>query len=105
MAETAKAVGPTALTTSAATLYTVPGSTTFICRLIHVANETSGPVTFTLSIGTDGAGKRFEYQRIVPPNGEFDWSGFLVVPTGTAVQGLASANTSLTIFLSGTEVT
>lgn len=106
MADTAKRVGgPTALTTSAATQYTVPALTTTILRSIHVANEDSSARTFTLSIGTDGAGKRLWKDVTVPVGGSFDWSGFIVLAAGEVIQALASANTALTLVLSGVEST
>lgn len=105
MAETLKAVGPTALTTSAATIYTVPGATTFVLRTIHVVNLTGSEINFTLSIGADAAGTRIEYQRAIPAREEFSWGGFIVVAASTAIQAYASAATSANILLAGTEVT
>lgn len=98
--------GPTALTTSAATLYTGPGSTTTTVRNIHINNETSGAVTCSLSIGTDGAGKRFVGPALsVAANSSFDWSGFLILAAAEVLQGLASANSSLTVTISGIQTT
>jgi hypothetical protein len=50
--------GPAQLTNAAATVYTVPANTRTILRHIHVQNPSGSAVTFTLSIGTDAAGKR-----------------------------------------------
>ena len=105
MADTAKRLsGPTALTTSAATQYTVPGSTKAILRSIHVANESATERTFTLSIGTDGAGKRLFKDVPVAAGDSFDWSGFIVLDAAEVIQALASANTALTLTISGVEV-
>lgn len=100
-------VGPTALTTSAATLYTVPASTTLPVRNIHIANEsTTTAVTVTLSIGTDGAGKRLLGPGLsLPASSSYDWSGFLIVNAAEIIQALASANTSLTVTISGINTT
>lgn len=100
-------VGPTALTTSAATLYTVPAATTLSVRNIHVANEsTTTAVTVTMSIGTDGAGKRFLGPGLsIPASSSYDWSGLLIVNTGEVIQALASAATSLTVTISGINTT
>lgn len=105
MAEAGKTIGPTVLTTSAATLYTVPGSTSFYCRYVSVTNVTASTVAFSLSIGTDALGTRWRSNREVLPYKEYDWSGFLFVPTGTVFQAFASVATSLNIIISGTEVT
>lgn len=105
MADTAKRLsGPTALTTLAVTQYTVPASTTTILRSVHVSNEATVSATFTLSIGTDGAGKRLWRNQEVPAGASFDWSGFIVLAAAEVIQALASAATSLTLTISGVEV-
>lgn len=99
-------IGPTALTTSAATLYTVPASTTLTVRNIHIANESAiAAVTVTLSIGTDAAGKRFIGGLSIPASSSYDWSGFLIVNAAEVIQALASAVTSLTVTISGINTT
>lgn len=106
MADTLKRLsGPAALTTSAAAQYTVPGSTKAVVRNVHVCNESGSAATVTVSIGTDGAGKRILKGFSVPANGVYDWSGSLVLDAAEVVQALASANTSLTLTISGLEVT
>lgn len=105
MADTAKRLsGPTALTTSAVTQYTVPASTTTIIRSIHVTNESASTSHFTISIGTDGAGKRLFYQMDVPPKSSFDWSGFIVLAAAEVIQALTQTATSNTLTISGVEV-
>lgn len=51
-------VGPVAIATGPATLYTVPASTQVVIRKIHMQNPSGSAVTVTLAIGTDAAGKR-----------------------------------------------
>jgi len=105
VADTAKRLaGPSALTTSAATYYTVPASTTAILRSVHVNNESASTATFTLSIGTDGAGKRLWSAVDIPTKSSFDWSGFIVLTAAEVIQALASAGTALTLTISGVEV-
>jgi hypothetical protein len=106
MTDTLKRLGgPTALTTAAATLYTAPAATTTTITGIHVANEGAAQATFTFSVGTDGAGKRFFYQIPVATAEAFDWSGTLVLAAAEVVQALASAATTLTITVTGVETT
>lgn len=95
--------GPTALTTAAVTQYTVPAATATTVVAIHVANETATQQTFTLSIGTDGAGKRFFYQVGVGGNDTYDWSGTLVLNAAEVIQSLASAGAALTLTITGVE--
>lgn len=102
MATALHIVGPTLLTMSAATLYTVPASTTFIVRLIHVGSIANATAKFTLSLGADANATRFQHLRSVDPYSEYDWSGFLAIPTGTVIQGYADTTTALVIVLSGT---
>jgi len=105
MADTAKRLsGPTALTTSAVTQYTVPASTTTILRSIHAANETATVATFTLSIGTDGAGKRLFMALPIGGNDAFDWTGFIVLAAGEVLQALAGTAAAITLTTSGVEV-
>lgn len=97
--------GPAALTTSAATQYTVPGSTSTILRSIHVANTSASVVsTLTLSIGADAAGTRLFAAFPIPGSGVLDWSGFIVLNAADIIQALASVAT-LTLTISGVEVT
>lgn len=107
MADTAKRLaGPTQPGTSTGTLYTVPASTTTILRNIHVANNTAAAVTFTLAIGTAATAANRLYDAVsIPANSTLDWSGFLVLAAAETLQALASAGTSLTVTVSGVEVT
>lgn len=106
MADTLKRLaGPSALTTSAATYYTVPSSTTATLRSIHVCNETATAATLTLSIGADGAGKRLFYQVSIPGNGFLDWSGVQVMSAAEVVQALSGTSSALTLTISGVEST
>lgn len=98
-------IGPTVLANAAATLYTVPTGSTVIVRHIRVANTTGGAVTATLSIGADAAGTRLLPALSVAANSVYDWTGFLVVNSAEIIQGFAGAATSLTITISGVEVT
>jgi hypothetical protein len=103
LADTAKRLaGPTALGTTATTVYTVPGSTVTILRGIHVANTTAGALGFTASIGSDAAGTRLWSAQSVPANGSLDWSGFQVMSTADVLQAYGSA-TGLTLTVSGVE--
>lgn len=98
MTDTAKQIGPTQLTTSAATVYTA-GASGGILRSIHVQNASGSDVTFTLSIGTDAAAKRmWDAVTIRANGGTLDWTGFHPLTTAsTVVQAKASANSALVI--------
>jgi hypothetical protein len=104
MADTAKRVaGPTLLTATAATVYTVPASTTTTLRNIHVSNETATAATLTMSIGTDGAGKRLFTGFTVAANDVVDWSGFIVLAAGELLQAFSGTASALTLTVSGVE--
>ncbi len=106
MADTLKRLsGPTALTTSAVTQYTTPGGTTTTIRNLHVCNESGSDATFTLSIGTDGAGKRLYKDVTVPVNDSFDAGLSVVLAATEIVQAFASAGSALTLTISGVEST
>lgn len=97
--------GPSSLSESASTLYTVPADTTTTVVAIHVANQGSVEATFGLSVGTDGAGKRFFSDVRVPVGCAFDWAGTLVLAEAEVLQGLASVASTLTVTISGVETT
>lgn len=105
MAETLKRLaGPVALGTSAATLYTAPGDISHGTILeVHVCNESGSDATFTLSIGTDGSGKRMFCEELVEAHRTFQRTGATFFGASEVLQGLASAGSSLTITISGVE--
>lgn len=93
---------PTVLTTSAATLYTVPATpTTSLLRggRIRLTNTTAGAVTATLyavpSGGAAAAGNAFVSAKSIAANDYLDVD-VPIMPAGAFIQGLASAGTSIT---------
>jgi hypothetical protein len=98
-------VGPTQLTNAAATVGTVPASTTWALREILVCNESGAERQFTLSIGADGAGKRLYRNLKIPAEGTLLKLGNTVVKAGEVIQAYADANTALTLSISGVVVT
>jgi hypothetical protein len=106
MADTLKRLsGPTPLTTSAVTQYTTPAATTTAVRSIHVANESGSAATFTLSLGTDGAGKRLFPAMSIAANSVLDWTGNIVLNAGEILQALSGTGAALTLVISGVEET
>lgn len=99
-------VGPSLLTAAAATVYTTPAATTTTVRAIHVTNESGSTATFTLSVGTDAAGKRFFYQVPVA-NGDMglDWTGSLVLAAGDVLQAYSGTASALTLTMSAVVTT
>ena len=98
-------VGPVALGTSATTVYTAPGGGSASILDIQVCNESGSTVSFTLSVGTDGAGKRLHYQEDVASHKSFQRTGNIHIDAGEVLQAYASAGTSLTLTISGIETT
>lgn len=104
MTDTAKRLyGPAALTTSAATKYTVPASTTAIIKRIMVCNTSSNSGTFTASIGSDAAGTRL--YNTIPIAGNATWIDdcWQVMATTEILQAYGSA-TTLTLTVYGVEI-
>lgn len=62
-------------------------------------------MSFTLSVGTDGAGKRLHYQEDVASHKSFQRTGNIHIDAGEVLQAYASAGTSLTLTISGIETT
>lgn len=93
---------PTVLTTSAATLYTVPASPgTNLLRggRVRLTNTTAGAVTATLyavpSAGTAGVGNAFVSAKSIAANDFLDVD-VPIMPAGSFIQALAGAGTSIT---------
>lgn len=104
MADTLKRLsGPTVLTTSAVTQYTVPADTTTTVRDISVCNEGAALATFTLSLGTDGAGTRLYYQFPLDASSTLLITRQLVLNAGDIIQALSDTATSITLVMSGVE--
>jgi hypothetical protein len=85
------------------------GNINTIIRSIHVNNETATIATFTLSIvaasASDAVGKRLFTALSVPANGQFDWSGFLVMNPNEWLAGFSGTASALTIIISGVVIT
>jgi hypothetical protein len=101
MAGTLKRFGPAFLASSAANIYTPPASTIYtVIRHIHIANVTTGAVTFTLYVGaTGGSSAGTELAKGVPvaANLTWDYYGAMRMDSTDFLTGLANAATSLTI--------
>ncbi len=95
--------GPTALTASAATQYTAPALTTTTIKAIRVANETGTAATLNISVGTDGANKRFIFGLSIPANGSYDWQGTVVLAAAEIIQAYSGTASALTMMMSGVE--
>lgn len=106
MTDTFKRVyGPAQLGTSAATLYTVPGSTTFVLRYMLFNNSTSTDRSITVSIGANAAATQILSVRTVPANGTVEWVGSIPMTATEIIQGLAAAATAITAVVCGVEIT
>lgn len=100
-----KIAGPAYLASSVADIYTPPASTIYtLIRHIHIANVTSGAVTFTLYVGATGgsaAGTELFKGKSIAANDVFDWYTPLRLASTEFLSGLASAGTSLVITIAG----
>lgn len=106
MADTLKRfAGPLQLTTSSATIYTVPAATTSVIRSIHISRGPSGSSTgFTLSIGADAAATRLWDAYAILSGDYFSWTGNIVLNAAETLRAFASAATTLTIVVNGVEI-
>jgi len=103
-------IAQAALTTSYATLYTVPTNPTTPTRTylkdMDICNTTAGALYVYVSIvpsaGTASSSNAIFYNTLVPANSTLQWSGTQVMPTLATLQAKGSA-TGLTITVSGGE--
>lgn len=111
MARTAKVLNAgTQLTTSAATYYTVPSSTTTVINSVALTNTTAGAVTATVYLvasgGSASASNTVLSARSLAAGETYlvpGCAGMVLAAAGT-LQALASANTSISLMASGTEI-
>jgi hypothetical protein len=108
MPNTLKQLGQAAITTSAATAYTVASGTTMI-NTFDVTNTGASATTFDVYLvpngGTAGTGNAIVYQIPIKAKGVYHWVGMQVLHTiGDTIQVKAAA-TGCTITISGVEVT
>jgi hypothetical protein len=111
MAGTLKRIaGPAYLGSSVADIYTPAASTIYtVIKHIHIANVTSGAVTFTLYVGGTGGstgGTELEKGYSIAANSDWDkyFSPGLKMVSTDFLSGLASAGTSLVITVMGEQV-
>lgn len=98
--------GPAALTNAAATIYTVPASTLTTVEHMHFANEAAVDAALTLSIGTDGAGKRLFKALVIPANSVYDYypqRGYM--NAAEVIQAFTTAGSDVTATIWGREET
>ena len=105
-----KLVSSQQLTNANATYYTATNVTTIIDKCT-VCNTTAGAVTLTLDLvdsgGSAGASERVISALSIAAGQTYTCPEMVgqVLNSGDTLQGLASANTSLTIRVSGREIT
>ncbi len=98
MADVAFRVGPTPGTGAEATLRTGSTNGDFIL-LYRVVNTTTTSQVFTMSIGADAVGTRWQDTTTVLPDDMFEWQGNLYLASAETLRWIGA--TSLTITLVG----
>lgn len=94
------------LPSSAATLYTVPGSTSAIIRHISVVNNDTVARTFALYRGGTAATNYITPPAmVVLPGGMQEWDGAMAMAATETLRGVASVATQLSITVDGDEIT
>lgn len=105
MADAYKTLYQGQLPSTVATLATVGGGKSWIVKHISVVNTTAGAVTFGLyKNGTTAAFAWSPGAISVPAGGMAEWDGTEAMAAAEYIAGVASAATSLTVTISGDEV-
>ena len=96
----------TAMTTSYATIYTVPTNVRTFVKDIDIMNTTSGSLDVYVSLvpdgGTAGTSNALFYHLAIPAYTVMQWAGSQIINQGATIQVKAS-NTGCTITVSGGE--
>jgi hypothetical protein len=99
-------LGQAAMTTSYATLYTVPASTRTYLKQMDICNTSASPINIYVSIvpsaGTAGTANSLFYATQLTGNTTLSWTGTQIMNTASTLQVRASA-TGVTITASGGE--
>lgn len=95
--------GPALVSNAAATKYTVPASRRGIVRHVHVQNPSGSAVTFTMSIGADGAGTRLFDVFSIGAGQVLDHFCYYVLEAAEIIQAFAGTNNILTLTVDGDE--
>ena len=97
----------TALTTAGVTLLTVPSAATFQVQHFLVVNHTSGAATFDLHVVASGGSADtsniiYSSETVAGNDTASPYERWAIVaPAGSSIVGVASANSTLNILLSG----
>jgi hypothetical protein len=99
-------LGQAAMTTSYATIYTVPANTRTYVKDIDVVNTTGSTIGIYISLvpsgGTAGTSNALFYNTPLPLNTIVQWAGSQILNAGDTIQVKASA-VGCTITVSGGE--
>jgi len=99
-------LGQAAMTTSYATLYTVPASTRTYLKQMDICNTSASPINIYVSIvpsaGAAGTANSLFYATQLTGNTTLSWTGTQIMNTASTLQVRASA-TGVTITASGGE--
>lgn len=97
--------GPTNLTGTAATVYTVPGSTTTVVKSVTAANVTGADRKIFVSIGTDAVGTRVLPGVVVPANDVLVLDVWWPMTAAQIMQAYTDTSGGITLFVGGIEQT
>lgn len=109
MANTPKRMALTQLTTSNATLYTVPAATTTILKSMDFVNTSSSAATLTVYVvptgGSASAANALISGRSIAGNDNLGWEGEMVLNAGDFIVAVAGTTSVINAFLNGVELT
>ncbi len=92
-------------TSSATTLYTVPGSTVTVVRHIRCVNPDSSSRTLDLYRNGSADANRITETITIPAGGSWEDDVYLPLAATDTIQGKASASSKITLFIGGAEIT
>lgn len=107
MATTFKNASAT-LTTSLATVYTVPSATTAIVIAAHASNKSASAVTFTMNwhdSSDSNATRNLANGTSIPTTSSYEPVSKIVLEAGDYIQASAGANTAVDFSISILEIT
>lgn len=91
-------------TNSAATLYTVPGSTVTIIRHIRIVNPDTAGHTVDLYRNGSADANRITETISIAAGGSWEDDVYLPLAAADTIQGKADASSKVTVFIGGAEI-
>lgn len=100
--------GPTVLTTSAVSQFSVAAGKSVVCKQFVISNTSASTASVTFHLVTSGgspaSGNAFVYQLSVAPNSSLIYAADIPLSANESIHALASAASAINLTITGIEI-